>query len=51
MKVTHFLEALFNPPLKLLRKFIPIIGGVDITPVILYSLIWLVKVSLFTFVY
>ena len=51
MKVAHFLEALFHPPLKLLRKFIPIIGGINIAPTILYFLILLVKVMLVTFIY
>ena len=50
-KVIRFLDALFNPPLRLLRRFIPIIGGVDITPVILFLLIKLIKVMLFTFLY
>ena len=51
IKVMHFLEALFRHPLKLLRKIIPIIGGVDLSPVMLYFLIMLVKVALITFIF
>jgi YggT family protein len=47
LKLARFLEALFNPPLKLIRKIIPTIGGVDISPVILYLLITLVRELLF----
>jgi YggT family protein len=47
LKLTRFLEALFNPPLKLIRKIIPTIGGVDISSIILYLLITLVRELLF----
>ena len=51
IKVMNFLDALFNPPLKLLRKFIPILGGVDISPLVLYLLVLLIKTLLFTFIF
>ncbi|NRA73910.1 MAG: YggT family protein [Rickettsiales bacterium] len=51
IKIMNFLNALFSYPLNFIRKFIPLIGGVDISPAILYLFISLVKRVLFAFIY
>lgn len=43
MKIMRFLDALFYHPLSFIRRFIPIIGGVDISPLILYLFIALIR--------
>jgi len=47
----RFLEALFEPPLKLIRKLVPTIGGVDISPGILYFIILFLKETINTLVF
>jgi YggT family protein len=37
--IAHFLEAVTRPMLRPLQKFIPTLGGVDITPIILILII------------
>ena len=51
IKVMRFLEALFEPPLKLIRKLVPTIGGVDISPGILYFIILFLKETINTLVF
>ena len=42
-RVYDFLGQLTEPPLRFLRRFIPMIGTVDITPIVLILLLQFVK--------
>lgn len=48
-KIMRFFHQIFEPPLEYLRKFIPLIAGIDITPIILILLLNFVKEALFTY--
>ena len=41
--VLEFSYKLTDPPLNYIRKFIPNLGAVDISPVILILILWLIK--------
>ena len=41
--VLEFSYKLTDPPLNYIRKFIPNLGSVDISPVILILLLWFIK--------
>lgn len=41
-KIMYFLDALISPALNQIRKVIPMVGGVDVSPIALYLLISLV---------
>ncbi len=34
-QIVRFLDAITDPPLRLIRRVIPLIGGIDISPIIL----------------
>ena len=40
------LNALVEPALRLIRRFLPDMGGVDISPIILIFVIWFVQMEL-----
>ena len=40
---SRFLDALTDPLLKPIRKVIPLIGGVDLSPVVLLLAIWFIQ--------
>ena len=42
-KVFESLKKLTDPPLNYIRKFIPNLGPVDISPVILILILWFIK--------
>lgn len=46
-----FFFKLFEPPLVIIRKYIPSIGGVDLSPLILLLLLNFAKEFLFTYFY
>jgi YggT family protein len=39
--IRRFLDSLFNPLLKPFRKLIPLIGGLDLSPIFLIVTFWL----------
>ena len=41
--VLEFTYRLTDPPLNYIRKFIPNLGSIDISPVILILLLWFIK--------
>lgn len=50
-KVSYTLEQLVEPVLKRLRKIIPSIGFIDLSPIILFLLLDLVQRILFSYLY
>lgn len=44
-RLSAFLDAVVNPLLRPLRRFIPILGGVDITPIVLLLLVQAVMIA------
>lgn len=40
----HFLDRLLSPLLNPIRKFLPLIGGIDFSPMVLFLLIQIVKI-------
>ena len=42
-QVSRFLDAVTDPMLRPLRKVIPLLGGVDITPVVALLAIWFLQ--------
>ena len=47
-KICHFLNEVTRPPMTLLRRYIPPIGGIDITPMILMFIIYIVQGFLYS---
>jgi YggT family protein len=45
-QIGRFLEALTEPLLRPIRKVIPLIGGVDISPIVLLLAIWFLRAVL-----
>ena len=43
LSVLEFSYKLTDPPLNYIRKFIPNLGAVDISPVILILILWFIK--------
>ena len=50
-KVYDFLAKLLEPALKRIRNFLPDLGGIDISPVILFLLLGFLKSLLFNYFY
>jgi YggT family protein len=50
-KIMYFLNGLILPVLERIRKFVPTIGGVDISVVVLYLLITFITNILYTYFY
>jgi YggT family protein len=50
-RLYQFLEQLTDPVLKYLRKYVPLIGSVDITPVILFIVLNFAKNLLIYYVF
>jgi YggT family protein len=44
--VLDFLYRVTDPALRPLRQFIPVLGGLDITPIILLLIIWFLRMEL-----
>lgn len=42
-KLYQFLEQITEPTLKYLRKYVPLVGSIDITPIILFILLNFIK--------
>lgn len=47
--VSDFLYRITEPVLRPIRRFVPDIGGIDISPVILLLLIWLIRDMMFRY--
>lgn len=50
-KIMHFLHRLTEPTLGRIRKYMPKLGSVDISPVVLFLLLILLKNILITYFY
>lgn len=50
-KIMQVLDKLCEPALRPIRKFMPDLGGIDISPIILILLINFVQSALFTYFY
>jgi YggT family protein len=50
-KTMHILNRLIEPVLNQLRRFIPVIAGIDMSPLVLFLLIGFVKNVLYTYLY
>lgn len=50
-KAINFLNAVTGPPILFLRKYIPPIGGIDLTPMVLIFGIYLAQGFLFSLLY
>ena len=50
-KIMYFLNGLVLPVLERIRRFVPVIGGVDVSVVVLYLLITLITNILYTYFY
>ena len=50
-QVMKFCYRVFEPPLVQIRKIIPSVGGVDLSPIILLLLLNFVREFLFTYLY
>ena len=49
--VGRFCNALTEPALRPIRKVVPLIGGVDLSPLILILLLWFLRGLLFEYVF
>lgn len=47
--VSDFLFRITDPVLRPIRRFVPNIGGIDVSPVILLLLIWLIRDLMFRY--
>lgn len=50
-KIADVLERLTDPVLRRIRRYMPNLGGVDISPVVVLLAIWFVKRILYTYFY
>ena len=50
-QVMKFCDRVFEPPLRQIRKIVPSIGGIDLSPIALLLLLNFVKEFLFTYIY
>lgn len=50
-KVMYALGRLVNPALKPIQKFLPDLGGIDISPIILLLLLNFIRSALYTYLY
>lgn len=50
-KVNHLGMQLFEPLFAQIRRFIPVMGGLDFSPIIVFLLINFIKEFLFTYLY
>jgi YggT family protein len=50
-QVGRFLYQVTEPVLRPIRRFVPLIGGVDLSPLILILLLWLLRNLLFEYVF
>lgn len=50
-KAMKFFHQIFEPPLIQIRKIIPSIGGIDLSPIILLVLLNFIREFLFTYLY
>lgn len=44
--IIDFLYRVTEPALRPIRQFVPILGGLDITPVVLLLIIWFIRMEL-----
>ena len=44
--IADFLYRITDPPLRRIRRFLPNLGGIDISPVLLIFVLWLLKLWL-----
>ena len=49
--VGRFCNALTEPALRPIRKVVPLIGGIDLSPLILILLLWFLRGLLFEYVF
>ena len=49
--IGEFLYRVTEPVLRPIRRFVPLIGGVDLSPLILILLLWLLRNLLFEYVF
>jgi YggT family protein len=49
-RVGHFLQAVTEPVLRPIRRVIPLIGGVDLSPLILILVLWYAQSLLYDYV-
>ena len=50
-RVMSFFNRVFEPALIYIRKFLPLIGGLDLSPIVLILLLSFAKELLFTYIY
>lgn len=50
-KLSHILHSFTEPLLIRIRKFVPIINGIDLSPIVLFLLLGLLKNILYTYFY
>ena len=50
-QVGRFLYQVTEPVLRPIRRFVPLIGGVDLSPLIVILLLWLLRNLLFEYVF
>jgi len=50
-RITYALSRLVDPALRPIRKILPDMGGIDISPIILILLLHFVQDALFTYLY
>ncbi len=50
-KVMSFCHQIFEPPLQQIRKFLPPVAGIDLSPLVLFLLLNFIKEFLFTYFY
>lgn len=41
--IVRFLEALTDPVFRFVRRFVPPIGGIDLSPIVVFLAIWVVQ--------
>ena len=50
-QVGQFLYQVTNPVLRPIRRFVPLIGGVDFAPLIVILLLWFIRNLIFEYVF
>lgn len=51
IRITEFLNSLINPVIRRIRKFIPPIAGIDLSPLILILLLQFLQNILYSYLY
>ncbi len=50
-RIMRFLDEIILPPIKYIRRFVPIIAGIDLSPLVLILALQLINRILFTYFY